>query len=40
MKFEGDPVRVSRDGWFLIGFGRDAPPKAVLSVVFPDGRRH
>ena len=40
VKFEGDPVRVSRDGWFLIGFGRDAPPKAVLSVVFPDGWRH
>ncbi len=39
VKFEGEPVRVSRDGWFLIGFGRDAPPKAVLSVVFPDGRR-
>ncbi len=31
-------MRVSRDGWFLIGFGRDAPPKVVLSVTFPDGR--
>ena len=39
VKFQGERVRVSRDGWFLIGFGRDAPPKAVLSVVFPDGRR-
>ena len=39
VEFEGERVRVSRDGWFLIGFGRDAPPKAVLSVVFPDGRR-
>ena len=38
VEFEGERVRVSRDGWFLIGFGRDAPPKAVLSVVFPDGR--
>lgn len=37
--FEGERVRVSRDGWFLIGFGREASPKAVLSVVFPDGRR-
>ncbi len=36
--FEGEPVRVSREGWFLIGFGRDAPAKAVLSVGFPDGR--
>ena len=39
VEFEGERVRVSKDGWFLIGFGRDAPPKAVLSVVFPDGRR-
>ena len=39
VQFEGEPVRVSKDGWFLIGFGRDAPPKAVLSVVSPDGRR-
>ncbi len=38
VKFEGERVRVSKDGWFLIGFGRDAPPKAVLSVTFPDGR--
>ena len=35
----GVPVRVSQDGWFLIGFGRDAPPEAELAVVFPDGRR-
>ena len=39
VEFEGDAVRVSKDGWFLIGFGRDAPPKAELVVVFPDGRR-
>ena len=39
VEFGGEPVRVSKTGWFLIGFGRDAPPKAVLSVVFPDGRR-
>jgi murein DD-endopeptidase MepM/ murein hydrolase activator NlpD len=38
VKFEGERVRVSRDGWFLIGFGRVASPKAVLSVTFPDGR--
>ena len=38
VKFEGERVRVSRDGWFLIGFGRDAPAKAALSVTFPDGR--
>ncbi len=39
VKFEGERVRVSRDGRFLVGFGRDAPPKAVLSVTFPDGRK-
>lgn len=36
---DGTPVRVSGDGWFLVGFGRDAPPEAVLTAVFPDGRR-
>ena len=35
----GVPVRVSREGWFLVGFGRDAPPEAELTAVFPDGRR-
>ena len=39
VEFEGDAVRVSNGGWFLIGFGRDAPPTAELVVVFPDGRR-
>ena len=39
VEYEGDTVRVSRDGWFLIGFGRDAPPEAELVVVLPDGRR-
>ena len=39
VEFAGEPVRVSGDGWFLVGFGRDAPPEAELVVVFPDGRR-
>lgn len=39
VEFEGEAVRVSKDGWFLVGFGRDAPPTAELVVVFPDGRR-
>ena len=38
VEYEGGAVRVSPDGWFLVGFGRDAPPEAVLEVVFPDGR--
>ena len=36
---DGAPVRVSEEGWFLVGFGRDAPPEAVLTATFPDGRR-
>lgn len=39
VEFEGEPVRVSADGWFLVGFGRDAGPHAVLAVTYPDGRR-
>ena len=39
VEFEGASVRVSEDGWFLIGFGRDAPPEATLEVRYPDGRR-
>ena len=39
VRYEDEAVRVSRGGWFLIGFGRDAPPDAELVVVFPDGRR-
>ena len=39
VEFQGDAVRVSKDGWFLVGFGREAPPEAQLVVVFPDGRR-
>ena len=38
VEYEGDVVRVSQDGWFLVGFGRDAPPDAELVVVSPDGR--
>ena len=36
--FEGEAVRVSGNGWFLVGFGRDAPPEAELVVELPDGR--
>ena len=30
-------IRVSKDGDFLIGFGRDAPKRVELRTVFPDG---
>ncbi|MEE8625605.1 MAG: M23 family metallopeptidase [Acidiferrobacterales bacterium] len=37
--FDGRPVRVSKDGVFLIGFGRDAPAQTKLVVTFTDGSR-
>ncbi len=36
---DGSAVRVSDDGVFLLGFGRDAPSKARLSADFPDDSR-
>jgi murein DD-endopeptidase MepM/ murein hydrolase activator NlpD len=39
VRFAGDPVRVSPDGVFLIGFGRDAPETQRLVVDLPDGPR-
>ena len=38
MAFGDVPVRVSADGWFLVGFGRDAASEAELAVKHPDGR--
>ena len=32
------PIRVTEAGRFIFGFGRDAPPNAVLEVIWPDGR--
>lgn len=39
IRFEGQPVRVSDSGDFVVGFGRDAAPTARLDVVYPDGSR-
>ena len=39
VRLGGRAVRVSPDGRFVIGFGRDHKPGARLSVVFPDGSR-
>jgi hypothetical protein len=36
---DGQPVRIAPDGGFVIGFGRDAAPKAVLDLVYADGTR-
>ena len=35
---DGQPLRVTPDGRFIFGFGRDAPPDATLTVTWPDGR--
>jgi len=34
---DGRPVRTTDDGLFLLGFGRDAAPEAVLEIAFADG---
>jgi hypothetical protein len=39
VSFEGEDIKVSPEGHFVIGFSRDHGPKATLSVVTPDGRR-
>ncbi|MEE4377156.1 MAG: M23 family metallopeptidase [Candidatus Competibacteraceae bacterium] len=36
---DGKAVRVSDEGAFVFGFGRDAPASARLEIIFPDGRR-
>jgi hypothetical protein len=38
LTLNGTKVRVAADGEFLLGFGRDAPPVAELSVTYGDGR--
>jgi murein DD-endopeptidase MepM/ murein hydrolase activator NlpD len=40
VEFDGRKLRVSPKGDFLFGFGRDAPPKAKLTVRMPDGYVH
>ena len=37
VRLDGTAVRVSADGLFVIGFGRDAPPRASLEILFSDG---
>lgn len=39
VRLDGKQVRVSDDGVFVLGFGRDAPGAAKLVVVVPDGGR-
>ncbi len=37
--FDGEPVRVSDQGLFLLGFGRDHPASSRLELIHPDGSR-
>ncbi len=37
VRINGQALRVSGEGYFLLGFGRDAPPQATLVVQLPDG---
>jgi len=37
VRLDGRPVPVGEDGRFLVGFGRDAAPEAVLELTLPDG---
>lgn len=39
VRLDGRPVRVGSDGRFLLGFGRDAAPEALLELTLPDGSR-
>lgn len=39
LTLDGQPVRVSPKGDFVMGFDRDAPPTARLEIVYPDGSR-
>jgi murein DD-endopeptidase MepM/ murein hydrolase activator NlpD len=35
--FNGRQIRISKEGLFLIGFGRDAKPESTLKVILPNG---
>ncbi len=37
LTLDGVPVRIASDGQFIIGFGRDAPPTAILRATLRDG---
>jgi len=36
---DGEPVRVSEQGIFLVGFGRDHPASSQIDVTYADGRK-
>jgi len=38
VRVDGKSVRISDQGVFLVGFGRDAPAESLVQVSYPDGR--
>ena len=38
LRLDGKPVRLTGDGRFVVGFGRDAPPVAKVVATLADGR--
>jgi murein DD-endopeptidase MepM/ murein hydrolase activator NlpD len=38
LTLDGMPVKLAKDGAFLIAFGRDAAPKAQVAALMPDGK--
>jgi len=38
LRLDGSPVEIASNGRFLIGFGRDAGPNAVVDATLADGR--
>ncbi len=38
LRFDGQNILIENDGFFVIGFDRDAEPTSKLVAIFPDGR--
>jgi len=36
---DGEDILVSKEGFFLLGYGRDAKPQSHVMVTYPDGRQ-
>ena len=39
VRLDGQDIRVSPEGRFVLGFGRDAAGKAILEIVYPNATR-
>jgi len=37
VQLDAQDIKVSKDGLFLLGFGREAKPNSYLSITYPDG---